>query len=234
MMLRRVLLAAVLLLTGCTTSDTLDRGPQTAGPAPMTGPTSAPFGQMPDLLSSATPALYDEWLRQGDNGTRVALFEAELQRRALDDVAPTYQLLRTAMDWPKCGAPFALPDPSAWEGAFASLTVLKRELVPLVGRVEVVSGYRDEAMNLCAGGAKGSVHRIFGAFDVFAVDPAMTREAMIARLCKWHDKQGRPDEAGLGIYSGKKFHIDAGVRGYRRWGPDYSSKTSPCGVIAKG
>ncbi|NCP10830.1 MAG: hypothetical protein GW859_02545 [Sphingomonadales bacterium] len=190
--------------------------------APVTAPASVA------TLPTDLPASYAAWLARGDNRARVVEFEAELSKHRLSDIVPTYQILRTAIDWKRCGASeYELPDRASWDGAFASLGVIRDELVPLLGRVEIVSGYRNPALNACAGGASGSVHRQFGAFDAFAVSQP-SRAVMIDKLCTWY--RGRADNyhAGLGIYSGQKFHIDAGIRSTRTWGSDYHRASSPC------
>lgn len=178
--------------------------------------------------SDAGPRLYRTWLAEPGNAKRVAAFEGELRKQHLDKVVPTYQILRTALDWKQCGAnAFELPERRYWKDAIASLTVIKKEIVPLIGRVEIVSGYRNAALNSCAGGAKGSVHRQFGAFDAYAKGP-VTRATMIDRLCSLHRARGPVLGMGLGIYSGKKFHIDVGLKGYRTWGSTYRRASSPC------
>ena len=178
--------------------------------------------------SSASYEDFQRWVALPANASRVAAFEAALKAEGLYGVVPTYQLLRTALDWKKCRAePFELPEESMWPGALASLRTLRDDIIPVVGDVEIVSGYRDAALNSCAGGASRSVHRQFGAFDGYAL-AEVSREQMIADLCDWHGVRGGPLSAGLGIYRGKKFHIDGGLRGNRRWGSDYSSGSSPC------
>jgi hypothetical protein len=37
---------------------------------------------------------------------------------------------------------------------------------------------------------------------------------------------------GLGIYAGRRFHIDA--RGFRGWGPDYHRTSFPCDAANAG
>lgn len=106
--------------------------------------------------------------------------------------------------------------------------MLRDEIVPKVGKVEIVSGYRDTALNACAGGARGSIHRKFGAFDLYPLDSGMTRAKLVPELCRWHKRRGETLRVGLGIYQGAKFHIDA--RSYRTWGPDYRRTSSPCEV----
>lgn len=171
---------------------------------------------------------YQTWIKKGDNRAKVLKFETALGQRGLLGVVPTYQILRTAMSWKACRAdPFELPAASYWDGAFQSLTVLRDDIIPAIGPVEIVSGYRHAELNRCAGGAARSVHREFGAFDAYAVG-RITRAGMIRKLCDWHGRNGARLSAGLGIYRGKKFHVDVGLRGNRRWGSDYSRKSSPC------
>ncbi|MEE4350925.1 MAG: D-Ala-D-Ala carboxypeptidase family metallohydrolase [Pacificimonas sp.] len=178
---------------------------------------------------AASPSItdYQAWLAQGRNAERVSLFEAELDARGLFGLVPTHQILRTALSWKECGAePYELPDPATWEGAFGSLRVLRDEIIPAVGDVEIVSGYRHQHLNTCAGGASKSVHRQFGAFDGYVT--GISRGQMVAKLCDWHSRRGAALEAGLGIYRGTKFHIDVGIRGNRRWGSNYRANSSPC------
>jgi hypothetical protein len=194
-----------------------------ANVAPSPTDASPPLAALPE-----PPPSYGAWLARGDHARSVATFERALAEHDIADVVPTFEILRTAIDWQQCGAEeYALPDAATWPGAFAALAVIKTELVPVVGPVEIVSGYRDEALNACAGGSSGSVHRQFGAFDAFVTGPE-SRDEMIERLCTWHRERGPALQAGLGIYDGKKFHIDAGLKGFRTWGSDYRRASSPC------
>lgn len=196
--------------------------------AANTDPPPASAARPAAAATIAPPPGYAAWLAQGDHARSVAAFERELADRDIADVVPTFEILRSAIDWRRCRAEeYELPDASTWPGAFAALTVIKNELVPIVGPVEIVSGYRHAALNSCAGGSSGSVHRQFGAFDAFVTGPE-TRDEMIAQLCAWHRDRGPSLQAGLGIYNGKKFHIDAGLKGYRTWGSDYHAASSPC------
>ena len=43
-------------------------------------------------------------------------------------------------------------------------------------------------------------------------------------VCRAHARNGRGYQAGLGFYSGRRFHVDS--NGYRKWGPDGSGATS--------
>lgn len=197
-------------------------------PAAAANAAPPPANAARPAVAATPPASYVVWLAKGDHARKVATFERELAERDIADVVPTFEILRTAIDWQRCGADeYELPDAATWPGAFVALRVIKTELVPVVGPVEIVSGYRHEALNTCAGGSSGSVHRQFGAFDAFVTGPE-SRDEMIANLCTWHRDRGRALQAGLGIYNGKKFHIDAGLKGYRTWGSDYHRASSPC------
>ncbi|MGB7404865.1 MAG: D-Ala-D-Ala carboxypeptidase family metallohydrolase [Pacificimonas sp.] len=187
-------------------------------------------------LDGAPPgeAMFTAWAAKPQNASRVAEFEGQLERQGLLNIVPTYQLLRTALSWKGCKAePFELPSRDRWQGAFNSLETLRDDIIPAIGPVEIVSGYRHEHLNRCAGGASRSVHREFGAFDGYAVGN-LTRAEMIQRLCGWHNAKGGDLKAGLGIYRGKKFHLDVGLRGNRRWGSDYSGRSSPCNARGSG
>lgn len=178
--------------------------------------------------STASQADYEAWIAKPRNAERVAEFEEALRAEGVLDVVPTYQILRTALSWKDCSAEaFELPERGMWAGAISSLKTLRDDIIPALGDVEIVSGYRHETLNRCAGGASRSVHRQFGAFDGYVVAD-ISRGEMIDRLCTWHGQRGAELAAGLGIYRGKKFHIDVGLRGNRRWGSDYSSRSSPC------
>ena len=111
---------------------------------------------------------------------------------------------------------------------FATLALVKAEIIPLVGKIEAVSGYRDPAMNSCAGGAKTSAHMRFGALDFYSLNSLISESRLSAMLCRWHAHQPASRAIGLGFYGDRKFHIDAGIKWARTWGPGGKSKTSPC------
>lgn len=146
----------------------------------------------------------------------------------MKDIIPTDQILRTAMSWKQCGAQFELPDEAKWDGMFATLRVLKEEVVPITGELQAVSGYRNPSMNACAGGAKSSVHIEFGALDLIAVDPHFDERTMIDRLCQWHASTDPSDAIGFGYYGNRKLHIDVDVKSKRHWGKGGRRATSPC------
>lgn len=146
----------------------------------------------------------------------VKAFNTYLVTYGVGGVVPTWQLLRTATDWRRCGAqPFEVPPTAAWPNIVAALRYVGAVVEPGVGEVEVVSVYRNPALNACAGGAPESVHKTMGAVDMVPLRP-VTREELMTRLCGIHQSSGERFWIGLGLYKGLRFHIDA--KKYREWG----------------
>ena len=146
----------------------------------------------------------------------VKAFNTYLVTYGVGGVVPTWQLLRTATDWHKCGAaPFEVPPTAAWPNIVAALRYIGAFVEPRIGEVEVVSVYRNPALNACAGGARTSVHQTMGAIDMVPLSP-VTREELMTRLCGLHRASGERFWIGLGLYKGLRFHVDA--RKYREWG----------------
>jgi hypothetical protein len=163
----------------------------------------------------------------------VKAFHDYLTTYGVGGVAPTWQLLRTATDWQKCDAqPFEVPPTSAWPNIVAALRYVGQYVIPAVGPVEVVSVYRNPALNACAGGAPESTHRTMGAVDMVPLRP-VTREMLITQLCAVHQSSGEANYVGLGLYKGLRFHIDA--KKYREWGMSGARGGSGCAaVLAEG
>jgi hypothetical protein len=163
----------------------------------------------------------------------VKAFHDYLTTYGVGGVAPTWQLLRTATDWQKCNAqPFEVPPTSAWPNIVAALRYVGQYVIPAVGPVEVVSVYRNPALNACAGGAPESTHRTMGAVDMVPLRP-VTREMLIAQLCAVHQSSGERNYVGLGLYRGLRFHIDA--KKYREWGMSGARGGFGCAaVLAEG
>ena len=131
-------------------------------------------------------------------------------------VVPTWQLIRTASDWYKCGAPaFEVPPPEDWPNVVQTLRYIRDQVIPVLGPVEPVSVYRNPLLNRCANGAQESAHRYMQAVDLVPLRP-ITRDAMIQALCDVHARTGQPYGVGLGFYVGLRFHIDS--RKFRTWG----------------
>jgi hypothetical protein len=171
-------------------------------------------------------ALFAAW-RMGAAKVEVAAIEAYLEREGVGDVLPIADLLRSDARWRRCPAaePFAVPPRHLWPAMVPTLRYIRDQLVPAVGPVHIVSGYRDPVANGCFKGAKESRHLRFAALDLMP-ERALTRAQLIAALCPLHARTGQRFAVGLGIYNVTRFHID--TAGYRRWGADYRATSSPC------
>ena len=189
----------------------------------MASPSSAQ-----ERAEGQSKADYLAWLSR-DPGARaqVLSFKAFLGAGNVDDVVPTWQLVRTASAWRDCGGPrFEVAPVSEWVHISETLEFIKAKVEPVIGDVQPVSGFRNAELNQCAGGAKASAHRHFYALDLVPVNAEVSRAAMIRDICRIHESAGRQFDVGLGFYSGRRFHLD--TKGYRRWGANGSGATSPC------
>lgn len=180
----------------------------------------APWNPIADYVEAGQDEPgYRRWIAANPwRAGQVRAFHDYLTSSGVSFIAPTWQLLRTASDWRKCGAePFEVPPGDEWANIVNTLRYVRDHVVPLVGPVEPVSVFRNEALNRCAGGAPESVHRSMSAIDFVPLTP-IGREAMIARLCGEHQRQGPRFNAGLGFYAKMRFHVDSWK--YRTWGRD--------------
>lgn len=163
----------------------------------------------------------------------VKAFNTYLVTYGVGGVVPTWQLLRTASHWQRCGAqPFEVPPTLAWPNIVAALRYVGSYVETRIGEVEVVSVYRNPVLNACAGGAPESVHKTMGAIDMVPLSP-ITREELMTRLCALHLASGPRFGVGLGLYKGVRFHID--TRNFREWGMAGAKGSFGCGaVLAEG
>ena len=192
------------------------------------------------FASFATPSLaaspaegqgkadYLAWLaRDAGARTQVLSFKSYLAAAGVEDVLPTWQLVRTASMWRECSGPrFEVAPMAEWTHIAATLKFVKSHVEPVIGDVEAVSGFRNETLNQCSGGAKASAHRHFFALDLVPAAAEVSREGMIRSICKVHDFRGAEYGIGLGFYAGTRFHVDS--KGFRRWGANGQGATSPC------
>lgn len=175
---------------------------------------------------------YRRWIA-GDPGRpiRVKAFNDYLVTHGVGGVAPTWQLIRTASDWWKCAAePFEVPPTAHWPNIVHALRYIGAFVEPAVGEVEVVSAYRNPALNLCAGGAATSTHLTGGGIDMVPARP-MAREALMVALCRIQLDKGWWNGIGLGFYKGLRFHIDA--RKTREWGTAGAAGGYGCEAVTR-
>jgi hypothetical protein len=182
-----------------------------------------------ELAPGQSKADYYAWLaRAPENRARVLAFRDHLAAQGLEDVVPVWQLIRTSSSWRQCAAErFEVAPRDKWDHIATTLRFVRDEVVPAVGEVEALSGYRNEALNRCSAGAPQSAHRLFFALDLTPLEPDVTRVGMIRSICAAHARDGRTYNTGLGFYNGMRFHVDS--NGFRRWGADGRGATSPCG-----
>ena len=157
---------------------------------------------------------------------QVQAFELYLKHAGVGGVLPLSQILLNASSWRACGVPpYSLAPAALWPNVVPTLRFIRARIVPALGPVAAVSGYRDPDLNKCSGGAPKSAHALYYALDLTPLR-FKDRDKMIALVCKLHARFGPAAHAGLGFYQGMRFHID--TNGFRRWGSDYHTATSPC------
>jgi Peptidase M15 len=175
---------------------------------------------------------YLAWLaRSPEARAKVIAFKTFLDGQGVDEVLPTWQIVRTASMWRRCNGPrFEVAPFAEWQHIATTLRFVKTHVEPVIGGVEAVSGYRNEDLNECSGGSRQSAHRHFFALDLVPVRD-LSRGALIRSICAIHGFRGPSYDIGLGFYTGLRFHLDS--KGFRRWGADGSGDTSPCvtGVV---
>ena len=186
----------------------------------------------PSLAPGQGKADYYAWLaRSAENRAAVVEFRKRLAAERVDAVVPVWQLIRTSSSWRQCAAqPFEVAPSDKWTNIVSTLRFVRDRVVPAVGEVEALSAYRNESLNACSAGAPKSAHRMFFALDLTPVSAEVSRDTMIRGICAAHASDGRAYNAGLGFYSGRRFHVDSS--GFRKWGANGSGATSPCVTYA--
>jgi hypothetical protein len=201
---------------------------EVAPAAPYGLPDGHDHGQVSSLAPGQGAAEFRAWIgRSGANRAAIDAFQARLAAEGVAEVVPLWQLVRTSSSWRQCGAePFEVAPADKWAHIVKTLKFVRDRVKPAVGEVEALSAYRNERLNACSAGAPRSAHRHFYALDLAPARPEVSRAAMIQGICRAHARDGRAYDAGLGFYSGRRFHVDS--NGYRKWGPDGRGASSPC------
>lgn len=180
---------------------------------------------------------FDHWLaRSAARQQDFQEFRRYLELQGVSSVVPDWQLVRSdlTLDRRCAGEPFEIPPRNLWPNAVPVLRFIRAEVAPVVGPIEVVSAYRSERANRCAGGASESRHLTFSGFDLVTLR-RLDNRTLFERLCGLHRKLGRAKNFGLGAYFDPgnpqrngtgRFHID--LSGYRSWGYGYGGASSPC------
>jgi hypothetical protein len=185
-------------------------------------------GAEPSPAPGQAFADYQAWLaRSPQHREEVRQFRSYLAAQGLAEVIPVWQLIRTSSSWRQCAADrFEVAPRDKWDNIVTTLKFVRDQVEPALGKVEALSVYRNESLNRCSNGAPASAHRMFFALDLKPVSDDVSRAGMIGRVCAAHARTGRTYNAGLGFYSGMRFHVDS--HGFRKWGADGRGATSPC------
>lgn len=183
----------------------------------------------PRVAPGQERADFEAWMeRDSVNRDKITAFRAHLAANGVEDVLPVWQLVRTSSSYRGCGAqPFEVAPREKWDNIVQTLKFVERDVIPAVGQVQAVSGYRNPGLNRCSAGARASAHQNFFALDLMPVNADVSRGDMIRGVCSAHARDGEAFNAGLGFYNGRRFHVD--TNGYRRWGANGRSASSPCG-----
>ena len=229
-------LAATLSLVPAAGKGTNQVEVRTAAAVAPPTPAASEFGLDPahdhehasGLAPGQTAADFQAWLQRSPvNRAGLAAFRNYLAASGVESVVPLWQLVRTSSSWRQCSAePFEAPPADKWAHIVKTLRFVRYEVEPGIGDVEALSAYRNEKLNACSDGAPKSAHREFFALDVTPVNKALARADMIRSVCAAHARDGHAYDAGLGFYTGRRFHVDSS--GFRKWGPNGKGATSPC------
>ena len=189
--------------------------------APAAAQTADPaWNPAADYITEGQDAAgYQSWyLAAPWRASQVKAFNDYLATYQVAGILPTWQLFRTATSWQKCRAqPFEVPPTSEWPHIVQTLRYVHDYVIPAVGPVEPVSGYRNPVLNVCAGGAPESAHKHYSAIDMVPLRPT-TREELMRTLCSAHARRGPDYQVGLGFYAFLRFHVD--TTKFRRWNMD--------------
>ena len=200
-----------------------------ASAQPALAPAPAPLGWRPTAAyvtaGQDEPGYRNWYMASPRHAYSVTSFNHYLTTYGVGGIVPTWQLLRTASSWQRCGAqPYEVPPVSEWPNVVQTLRYVRDHVIPAVGPVEPVSAYRNPLLNVCAGGAPESAHKHYSAIDLVPLRPT-TREDLMRTLCAVHARRGLPYGVGLGFYAFLRFHVD--TTKYRRWGADPGSTMCP-------
>jgi len=161
------------------------------------------------------PESFRQFIIANNLQSEYRLLERFLYQNGVRDLVPTWQLLQQGSDWRQHALPqYAFPSREQWDHMVKTLTFIRFDLMPQIGRVEVLSGFRTRQYNFIAGGAPRSRHLSFSALDLRPIKP-FERKKLHSILQKiWHTR-GKKRNLGMGLYTGLRFHVDTG--GYRQW-----------------
>ncbi|WHI51472.1 D-Ala-D-Ala carboxypeptidase family metallohydrolase [Microbulbifer sp. MLAF003] len=215
LLLAAILIAAIITVLLFTSEKTRELGERLISPIDL-----LPLPEIPDIYDiqgypAASERLFSRFLKQEDNNILFSKLKNFLRINQVDQVVPPFELLRQGSDWQDLDEPpFAIPPVGNWGTMVYTLRAVQREIVPIIGPVTVVSGWRTTSYNSKAGGSRGSKHLHFCGLDIVP-QKKFSREQLVPVLKNIHKYNGQQWNMGLGIYKGIRFHVD--TCGYRRW-----------------
>nr|WP_242052607.1 MULTISPECIES: D-Ala-D-Ala carboxypeptidase family metallohydrolase [unclassified Acinetobacter] len=126
---------------------------------------------------------------------------------------------------------FAIPPKAYWKNVVSSLQLVEKLNRNGYFKTYTISAiYRAPELNHCVGGAGKSKHLNNYAVDFHILSPKETiesdREMLVKKMCHFWKVEGKNYKMGLGVYGNNRYHID--TQGFRTWGKDHKSKSSPC------
>lgn len=213
----KLILAPLMMMIA---SAAVAQTPLAQAPAAQPSPATAAWNPAaPYITVGQDEPGYRSWYLGGPSrAAQVKAFNDYLVTNQVGGVLPTWQLLRTATSWKDCGQqPFEVPPAEEWPHMVQTLRYIRDYVVPAVGPVEPVSVYRNPVLNVCAGGAPESAHKLDSAVDLVPLRP-IDRVTLMRTLCTVHSEHGAAYNAGLGFYAYLRFHVDSTK--YRRWNMD--------------
>jgi len=161
------------------------------------------------------PVDFARFLKENNSHSDYEDFVYFLQSHDVHNIVPVWQLLQQGSDWEKHQLPkYAMPDREHWNSMLNTLVFLKYDLIPYIGDVRVLSGFRTPHYNQLAGGAGKSRHLTFSALDLRPVADIERSKLHGILQNRWHNLGGEY-KLGLGLYANSRFHIDTG--GHRQW-----------------
>ena len=98
------------------------------------------------------PVDFARFLKENNSHSDYEDFVYFLQSHDVHNIVPVWQLLQQGSDWEKYQLPkYAMPDRDHWNSMLNTLVFLKYDLIPYIGDVRVLSGFRTPHYNQLAG-----------------------------------------------------------------------------------
>ncbi|WP_299942642.1 D-Ala-D-Ala carboxypeptidase family metallohydrolase [uncultured Microbulbifer sp.] len=210
-----ILLVTIVILLFATFDRVRELGDRVINPIDLLPPLEIPVVYDIQGYPAASERAFIHFLKQANNRNLFSRLKVFLRANQVHMVVSPFELLRQGSDWRDLNEPpFAIPPEEYWKAVVDTLKVIRQEIVPRIGPVTVLSGWRTTSYNRKAGGSKGSKHLLFCGLDIVP-QKNFSREQLIPVLRDIHRRNGRQWKMGLGIYKSIRFHVD--TCGYRRW-----------------